>query len=339
MAKDVKVKIDLSKPVGSVGFGFPLLVWYEGATDSPYLAYTECYSLDDVVKAGVKESDALYKAAEMMLSQDNRPEKFAIIGGAISDEQAYGDITVLINDIKKVANKGWRQLVVVDGIETYHEEMVEYIDSTPDKMLFCSVATMPTLTEATKSNRAVILVNSTPYADAALVGATAGRPAGSFTYKFKTLKGVTPSVLSDAELKAIHEAGGIAYVTRAGDNITTEGKATSGQYIDITDSIDYVVQNIEYKIQKVLNTTAKVPYDDKGIALLEAATITALQEAGVNGIIAQNADGSYDYSVSFGARSATTEADRASRVYKYGTFRFSLAGAIHECEVTGEITY
>lgn len=331
MALDVKVKIELSKAVGSVGFGIPLLLEF-GAEKA--VAYTECYTLDDVVTAGFAATTEMYKAAEMIFMQENRPAKIAVC--------ADKDSASIDKAIAAIAAKDWRQLILVEAETSDITAAADYIETTANKMLFVSMsttefATFKTSIASKKYDRTVIFVNGTKHAAAALVGETAGRTAGSFTYKFKTLKGVTAETFTDADLAALHEAGAFAYVTKAGDDITSEGISQSKTYIDQTDSIDYVIQNIEYKIQKVMNTTAKITYGNRGIALIESAVKTALQEAGVNGIIATLEDGSYDYSVSFGGRSVTTEADRASRVYKYGTFRFSLAGAIHECEVFGEI--
>ena len=332
MALDVKVKIELAKTVGSVGFGIPLLLEC-GVSASP-VGYTVVSSLDEVVAAGIKADTDLYKAAAMVFQQSNRPEKIAICqaAGAIADV------------LPTIVSKDWRQLVVVNGDFAEYVDAADYIETTTNKMMFLSMtsAEFETFKESLDGkayDRTIIFVNSTAYANAALVGETAGRTAGSFTYKFKTLKGVAADNLTDAEIAALHEAGAFGYVTKAGDDITTEGIAQSGKYIDITDSIDYVVQNIEYRIQKVFNGTAKVPYDDRGIALLKAATTAALQEAYNNGIIAATEDGAPDYTVTFLPRSATTAADRESRIYKYGSFTFALAGAVHECEVYGEITY
>lgn len=328
---DVKVKIELSKPMGGIGFGVPLLL-ESGATKA--VAYTECYGIDDVVKAGFAETTDIYKAANMIFIQENRPEKIAVCAATEDSLKAA---------IESVVDKDWRQLVVIGAESSEYVAAADYIE-TLSKMMFVSMDntafnTFKTSLSGKKYKRLVIFVNGTAHAAAALVGETAGRAAGSFTYKFKTLKGVTAETFTDAELQAIHGAGAFAYITRSGDDITSEGISQDGAYIDLTDGIDYVVGNIEHRIQKVLNGTAKVPYDNRGIALLESATVSALQDAAVNGIIAEKEDGSYDYSVSFAARAATTEADRASRVYKYGSFKFALAGAIHNCEVSGEVTY
>ena len=330
MALDVKVKIELSKTTGSVGFGVPLLL--EAGAEKA-VAYTECYGIDDVVAAGFAETTAMYKAANVIFVQENRPEKIAVCA-------ATG---TAVETIPTLVAKGWRQLVIVGESDEY-VAVADYIETTKDKLFFpvmnkTTFETFKTATASKKYKRTICFVNETANASAALVGETSGRVAGSFTYKNKTLKGVVADDLTDAEIDALHKAGAFGYVTKAGDDVTTEGISQSGEYIDITDSIDYVIQNIEYRVQKTLNNTAKVTYDDRGIALLEAAVTSALQDAGNNGIIAVKEDGTFDYTVTFAPRSATTEADRESRIYKYGTFKFALAGAIHTCEVYGEITY
>ena len=330
MALDVKVKIELSKTTGSIGFGVPLLL---EANATEVHEYKEVYDIDGVVAAGYAETTPMYKAAAMLFMQENRPEKIAVCS---AEGTAVATLPI-------IAAKGWRQLVLVGDTDEY-VAVADYIEGTTNKMFVISMgadefATFKTSVASKKYDRTIIFVNDTENAAAALVGETAGRAAGSFTYKFKTLNGVEADDLTESEISALHEAGAFGYVTKAGDDVTTEGISQSGKYIDITDSVDYVIQNIEYRVQGAFNNSAKLPYDDRGIAVLEAAVTSALQDAGNNGIIAVLEDGSYDYSVSFSPRSATTEADRESRAYKYGSFTFALAGAIHECNVYGTITF
>lgn len=329
MALDVTVKIELSKAVGSAGFGYPLLI--ESGADSA-VKYTECYSIEDVVKAGFAEGTAMYKAATAVFVQEHRPVKIAVCASA----------GTLVEAITAEVAKDFRQIVVVNGNSEEYVTAADYVETTR-KMMFVAMAktafdTFKTSLSGKDYKKTAIFVNSTEAANAALVGEMAGQTVGSYTYKNKTLKGVVAEIYTDAELNAIHDAGAFAYVTKAGDDVTTEGISVGGVYLDETENMDYVIHNIEYRTQKVLNTTAKVPYDDRGIALLESATESALREAAVNGIVAQLEDGSYDYSVTFGARSVTTEADRASRVYNYGSFKFSLAGAVHYASINGTIS-
>lgn len=337
MALDVKVKIDINKPIGKLGYSYPLLLVVESDESPTINDYKECKTLDEVVEAGYATTTNAYKAANLIFSQNNAPTKIAIKNCKSTEE---------VTTITDCTKYNWRQLIVVCEGETTAptatliKSISDYIETT-DKMYFCSVSATTGTSTLTKTNaRTVVFMYSGTAVcpEAALVGASAGLTVGSFTYKNLILNGITPLELTDTQIEAAHTAGAITLVAKAGDNVTTEGKTLNGEYIDIVDSKDYVIQNIEYKVQKVFNTTNKVPYDNNGIAMLESAVIEVMRDAYNNGIIATNENGTPAYSVSFALRSATTDADRKARKYPYGRFSFVLAGAIHEAEITGEIT-
>lgn len=337
MALDVKVKIDINKPIGKLGYSYPLMLVVESDKSPTINDYKECKTLDEVVKAGYATTTNAYKTANLIFSQNNAPTKIAIKNCKSTEE---------VTTITDCTKYNWRQLIVVcEGsttapTTTVMKSISDYIETT-EKMYFCSVSATTGTSTFTKTNaRTVVFMYSGTAVcpEAALVGASAGLTVGSFTYKNLILNGITPLELTDTQIEAAHTAGAITFVAKAGDNVTTEGKALNGEYIDIIDSKDFVIQNIEYKLQKVFNTTNKVPYDNNGIAMLESAVIEVMRDAYNNGIIATNEDGTPAYSVSFALRSATTDADRKARKYPYGRFSFVLAGAIHEAEITGEIT-
>lgn len=335
MANDVRVKIDLIKPVGKPGIGIPLIL-EENAT-AP-VAYTEATEINDVVTAGFAVTTDVYKAAALIFAQANAPKKIAIYATEDTAVNALAD--------KKLTSKDWRQLIVVNSGETAStiSAIMAAIEALDGKMYFAGLdVDDDTAITATGINRTVLFyctaTEAAPVPVAALVGEAAGRDAGSFTYKNLILKGIEPQDLSDEEIKEIHRKGGITFVTKAGDNVTSEGKTAGGEYIDIIDSEDYCIQQITYNIQKALNANGKVAYDNNGIPILESVVVNVLQTAYNNGMIASNEDGTPNYSVSFAKREDTTEEQRVSRVYSGGTFTFALAGAIHEVEITGTITF
>lgn len=333
MVSDVNVVINLAQPVTSLGFGYPLIFQGKATTAVPY---TECSSITDVQTA-LGESYAtsnIYKAALLMLRQNNAPAKFAIMA-------ATG---TTVATLPTVINKGWRQLIVVsvgtEG-ESTAAQIAEYIETQGSKMYFTSVAAVSGAT-ISGNERTVMMVHSDAnssvvFPEAALVGATAGKPAGSINYKNQPLLGLTPAVLSDAELTAIENAHAMAFVLKAGYGVTSDGKTTSDEYIDIIDSKDYIIQNIEYQTQLVLINNDKVPYDNNGIAMLENACVNVLREAANNGIIATNDEGSYMYTVNYQPRSETSATDRAARNYVLGAFSFTLAGAVDTVTINGTI--
>lgn len=326
MGLDVKVKIDLNKPLGRVSFGYPLILSI-GAEKT----YAECTNLDEVTTAGFAEETATYKAAAVMFSQNNPPAKIAVCGVAES------------SDLSAIKDKDWRQLYIA-GFDAGDTESAAdlsavktYVESTDDKMWFAALKDESKLTGLGASDRIIGFVHSDLLAAAALAGEAAGREVGSFTYKNLILNQIAPAFYTDTELDTLHEANGITFVAKAGDNVTSEGKTMSGEYIDIIDSEDYIVQQLEYQTQKLLNSSAKVPYDNNGIALLESAAVNVLKDAYNKGMIATNDDGTPAYSVNYALREEMDAEYRAQRKYVGGKFSFTLAGAVHTVEITGEI--
>ena len=334
MALDVIVKIDLTKPVPKLGFGIPLLLETGADADK---TYTECKSLAEVKTAGFGEDTNTYKTAALLYANDDSLR--------IAVEATTKTATEWLGVVDNVS-KSWRQLILTENNVNTAEEIKTVspvVETLKNKVVFFSVTKDETLAGVTKSNieRTFIFFCSNPtnggMAVGALVGATAGLDVGSFTYKNLILKGITPESLTDSEITAIHNKGGVTFVTKAGDNVTSEGKVLGGEYLDIIDSKDYVISQLEYQIQKLLNTSLKVPYDNNGIAMLESVAINVMKDAYEKGIIAIGEDGKPAYSVSFGKREDTDASDRVARRYVLGQFKFSLAGAIHEVEIKGEI--
>ena len=344
MALDVKVKIDLTKPIPKLGFGIPLLIDdtidSSSGTEIDYAVYED---LDAMETAGFSKTGSVYLTAQLIWQQSNAPKKIA----------AAATKTALKTWLTKPDNlaKEWRQLINTRNGYCYDDtsSIADISAAIPkDKVVFMTlpVAAVTAMGSAiTANDRLFVFANGTaPESDSsgaykvgALVGATAGLDAGSFTYKNIILTGIEPDVLTDTEINKIHQNGAVGFVTKAGDNVTTEGKATSGEYLDIIDSQDYITQQLEYQTQKLLNSSLKIPYDNNGIAMLESVAINVMQDAYGNGIIATDENGKPAYSVSYAQREEVDDSDRVTRTYAGGSFKFTLAGAIHEVEITGEI--
>lgn len=335
MALDVKVTINLMEPNGKSGTWYPLV--YVIGSGETMKGYKEYSSLSDVLEDYEAGTDA-YKAASLIFMQENAPSKIAILEGG-SD---------VVAGLANYMNKSWRQLIV---LKDFDATLATFIEAT-DKMYFTHFATKTELVAAAAAESNSIkeyentfsvvysdasATDPVKYPEAGVVGATAGLKAGSFTYKNMVIKGIPALDVSDSDLTEIHNAGGITIIEKAGDTVTSEGIVASGEYADVIDSKDYIIQNITYKTQKLFNNNAKIPYTNNGIAMLEAATLEALVDGYNNGMIADNDDGSPAYTVSFVLRSQTSDSDRAARNYPYGQFSFVLSGAIHTAEIVGEI--
>lgn len=221
-----------------------------------------------------------------------------------------------------------------DDIKT----IAEYMEAKGNKKYWASVSnTENPLTGYDRTN--VIYYNipgDVKFPEAAVLGAVAGKKVGSFTVKNQIIKGLKP-MTDRTEYRAADTCNYICILEKAGDIVTSEGKAVSGEYIDIVDAKDWIIMQIEYQSQKALNNNDKLPYDNNGIAVLENICINVLQEAYNNGMIAVSDDGVPLFSTNYGSRSESTVTDRAERRYTLGRFHFTLAGAIHLVEISGVI--
>ena len=367
MALDIKVKITQSTTSGTTGFGIPL-IFAQG--NSVAVPYTECSNITDVARITSGDSEtpafdstsAVYKAAALLFTQNNPPAKIGV----------YAVTGKLTDGIDTIWSRDWRQLIVPTVATGSEEpasttlntaaEISAYIEekSSNNKLYFVSLSATvtgdftSTIEEAMadfkgKTRTVVVFYNDSSIAtpEAAVVGATAGLTVGAFTYKNIILTGVKGLSLTDNNIADIHGQNAITILTKAGDIVTSEGKTAAGEYIDVIDTIDWIISNIEYQTQKILNNQAKVPYTNTGIGMLESATINVLETAGRMGMLSPSASsdtdtsstsgGSYNYTTNFALREETNSSDRSQRKYIGGKFSFTISGAIHEVEVNGEI--
>lgn len=323
--KDITVNIAVSSATGSEGLGNPLVIVgnAEKAVD-----YRECNGLDDVVAAGFAAETETYKACAAIFGQADKPKTVAVCA-------TNGTIAEWVTANK---DKDFRHIIPILEEEESLVDIVTVVNTLDNKMLFATVRTKENL-PAGKSERVVCVVykGASAYPNAAVVGASAGLAAGSYTYKNLILTGIVPEDLGAEEVEEIHKAGGICILKKAGDVVTSEGKTTDGEYIDIVDSKDYIISNIVYQGQKLLNNSKKLSFDNVGITQLENVVTNVLADAFNNGIIAVNEDGEPAYSTNFAGRADVSAGDRAARKYNGGKFSFDLAGAIHNATVNGTI--
>ena len=101
--------------------------------------------------------------------------------------------------------------------------------------------------------------------------------------------------------------------------------------------MDFIISQMEYRVQRLLNKAPKIPYTNSGIASIESEVAGVLNKAYRNGIIADDDEGLPLYWTHFKKREEMSAEDRANRIYTGGKFSFELAGAIHTVKINGEM--
>lgn len=353
MALDITVNLTTEQVSGTAGTGVPLLL---AGNQTKSVPFTICSNLKDLEELGFTPEMKIYEAVKLLKSQNNPPKNFAI-------QTTKNSICDVYSEFK---DEAWRQAIVVEfGDKDTVTGFSDWIEAREDKMFFVSISIdgasalsdsefttqwVAAISDLKDNNRTVIMYydDTVDTPEAALVGATAAYNAGEFTYKNMILTGVPALKLSDARIAAISgsdETGhALTVVSKAGDIVTTDGKTASGEYIDVVDSRDWIMQNITYDLQSLLNTQPKVPYTDPGITQMENITLSVLKTAFNNGMIAPTEDNESvgNYSTTFASKAEIREQNKEdikNRYYPGGRFTFELAGAIHQAEINGLITW
>lgn len=174
------------------------------------------------------------------------------------------------------------------------------------------------------------------FADAAWAGRCLPLQPGSETWALKTLAGVAATRLTATWRTNVLAKRGNVYETIAGRNITQFGTVADNEYIDVIRFIDWVKARIAESVFTTLtdSNNPKVPYTDRGIALIAGDVRGVLKEgAAVGGLDADT------IVVSVPKAKDAAPADKAARVLKNLNFSATLQGAIHTANpIRGTLT-
>jgi hypothetical protein len=172
------------------------------------------------------------------------------------------------------------------------------------------------------------------YPDAAWAGVMLPKDPGSATWKFKTLAGVASVKLTGQEESTLDNKNVNHQTIVAGVKITQQGKTSSGEFIDITQFVDFLRARLQENIFSRLANLDKIPFTDQGIGIVENE-IRGVLQLGINvgGLAAEPAP-----VVNVPRAADVPFNDRANRLLPDVTFKATLAGAIHSLEIEGVVS-
>lgn len=304
-------------------------------------AYAE-YSDLTAVAADYASGTTGYAMASAIFSQEPKPAKVAIVG--ISKGEP-ADIDNVIDGLNTLiaANNTFNYIVSDITVEADIAQIATW--ATANKKFYAAVLPVNSISTAAnpESDYVIYFVHDigTQYPDAALIGRCSTFTPGSATWMFKSLNGISPVSFDDQAtmIGLINEKHYMTYVKKYGANMTTGGFVTSGEYVDVMLGIQWIQREMELRIQSILMTTPKVPYDNGGIALLAGQVETTLKDATANGIIRKGKGGLGEYTINIPDVSNIPANDIANRELKAITWNAKLAGAIHHVDISGVVQY
>lgn len=328
--RDVEVVITReTQTVSQAGFGVPLIL--ATSKDHEFKTYTD---LASVAKDFDTTTEA-YAIANRIFAQNPRPQRIAIMG--VQYDAENDNPLALVNALNGVAKEDFYFLLCEEQGKEEILALSEWTDA--QKRIYFYSTDDPTIHAELNSDRTVSLVHKNPrsYPAEGWVGVCAPTNPGSITWKFKTINGITDAGFEPEEVTNIVETGGNTYIRQGGILHTYDGRTTSGEWIDVIRSQDYIEARIKEEVFRTLVNAAKVPYSPAGIAMVTAAVESVLKNASLNGMIATDEDGVPLYSVTAPNWADIPASERANRVLPDVRFEFQLAGAIHQVRISGVI--
>jgi hypothetical protein len=162
----------------------------------------------------------------------------------------------------------------------------------------------------------------------------------TITLKFKETPTVTVENLTSTQKTNLDSYNANAVFNVAGYFFFGESFMANGLFFDEIHGTDWQVDAIQKNVFGLLKSAPKVPYTNKGLAMIEQKVRSALDEGVRNGLIAEGytIDGEYlpnGYKTTVIPVEETNQSDIEARFYGGISFVALLAGAIHRVQITG----
>lgn len=335
MSKFINIEITRqTKVISQKGFGMPLI--FTGDKVAAYKEYSGDAALAEI-GADFTTASETYKLAAKVLGQPSKPDKLAVYGVVFEEDVTPPEnIPTALNELI-VTNNEWFYLLSTLQSDLSITEIADWM-ATQEK-LYATTTSNKSLANTLNNQNVFVLVHPDPlsYAAQAWVGTCATKPVGSFTWTFKTLQNVVASGYSPSDVTLIETNKGNTYIREGGVDITSNSKVTSGDYIDIIQSIYYLKSRMIENVFGLLVRVDKVPFTNNGIGLVVAEIEKTLKDGFNTGIIAEDANGKPMFTVTAPTREEVSVNDRANRTLPGITWSATVAGAVENADIGGTL--
>lgn len=167
--------------------------------------------------------------------------------------------------------------------------------------------------------------------NAAALSAMLGRTVGSYNPSYLSLELTDASVLSSTNEALLRTGFANQYSEIGGQDVTYDGKAGNGGWIDTYINVLWLQARIEEDVFAAMAALDKVPFTDAGIAVITSALSSRLQNAEDMGVITNNPK----YVITAPLASEVSSLDKSNRFLSGITFTAFTAGAVNLVQING----
>lgn len=323
-----------------VGFGTMLFMFEALAAEAPANRVTTISDPDEAVEVfGVDSAPA--NAAQAYFGNTPRPPVIKI--AYKTDEESYTEALTAA----RTADNDWYALTIdsaesADILEVSEWALartVAYVAKSADEDI---------LDDQDSTDIGSILLDSSfgrtglvyhsaaaeAYPDLSWAGGNLTRDPGTYTWHGKVAPGIPGETFSTAQVntlnsKRVSRVETIQGATRVFGGFVSE----SGSYIDDVQAQDWLTQRVAESVFQRIITEPKIPRNQRGTAIVEAAILTPLRVA-VNREIVVDDDTLIVFVPDIGD---VPVIDRENRVLPDCTFQATLTGAFHNVQIRGTL--
>lgn len=231
-------------------------------------------------------------------------------------------------------------LVCSDNSDDTLVKLSEWVD-TQEMMYFMTTQNI-NAPKLVKSENTVVAYHDDPSAflGEGLASVLTTKTVGGVSAKFKAIKGVKACNITATQLSNLHKSNGFTYIEKAGLLQTTEGKTTSGEWIDVVMGAFWIQFKMEEGIIYLAVNTDKIGYNNQDISKMVAVCNDVLDKAARRQkIVLINSFDIPQYKITYIPREDVDPNDVANRYYDGIEWVAKLDGAIHKATVSGVLTY
>jgi hypothetical protein len=222
-------------------------------------------------------------------------------------------------------------LVSTDNSSTTVDALSEWVET--QEKVYAVTSTNTAITS--ESNHTMIAYHPTQKLAEMALAYMLTKDIGSVDLDGKAIGGVLPSEISATE----YEDNNINVALEKYGNIVIDGgNMAGGEKIDIILAEFWIKLRMEEDLAQLKMNTPKIPYTDRGVALLLDVANTRLKLAVKQELIALDADDIPEYSVTYLPVNEVPQADRVNREYNYVEWTARLAGSIRKGIIKGRLT-
>lgn len=322
-----------TKPVSEKGFGTPLVLLT--GVDLDYSVYSEIEEVDTTIVVDTND----YKILQRMFGQQPRAKEIEVIGVDLTGVDEADKKAIVIAKLNEAVDEGasFYYLLSSDNSDSMIAILADYI-STQDKLYAATVDALESVEKLGGAYDNVFLVahdSRQSYVAEGLVSTIAPRQIGSYTWTFKNIQGVQAAKFPTTQILEFERANASVYINEAGVLMNSKGVAISGEYIDNVQATHYIKARMTENIFRMLALTEKIPYTDKGIALVVSEIEKVLKHSYNVGIICDDEAGNPEFTITAPKRADILKNTVAKRILPDVRWRAVVAGAVEKVEIRG----